>query len=147
MSFSWVVSMPISIPDKFMVSRQTQFTMTLSMSCFLDNIKRRAVLPNEKHAFFVGWRAGMLHYRTGQWAAHYSGLQKRAGQRIVLFCSPPFTAACPFVQYAGLPFCLLRSPSKIHIFHLDTRPSKPPGPLALQLVLSFFFRLRLTWMQ
>ena len=144
MSFSWVVSMPISIPDKFMVSRQTQFTMTLSMSVFfLDNIKRRAVLPNEKHAFSMGWRAGMLHYRTGQWAAHYSGLQKRAGQRVVLFCSPPR----PFVQYAGLPYCLLRSPLKIHIFHLETRPSKPPGPLALQLVLSFFFRLGLTWMQ
>ena len=103
--------MPISIPDKFMVSRQTQFTMTLSMSCFLDNIKRRAVLPNEKHAFFVGWRAGMLHYRTGQWAAHYSGLQKRAGQRIVLFCSPPrpllqpallcSMPACPSVSCAA----------------------------------------------
>ena len=36
--------------------------------------------------------AGMLHYRTDQWAAHYAGLRKRAGQRVALFCRPPFCA-------------------------------------------------------
>ena len=41
---------------------------------------------------------------------------------------PPFSVARPFVQCTG--------PLKIHVFHLETRPSSPSGPPALQLVLS-----------
>ena len=32
----------------------------------------------------------------------------------------------------------LASPPKIHVIHLETRPSSPPGALALRLVLSVF---------
>jgi len=35
---------------------------------------------------------------------------------------------CLFVQPAGPPFCLQCSPLKVHVFHLETRPSSPPGP-------------------
>jgi len=53
---------------------------------------------------------------------------------------------CPFVQLA-LSFSAARRPTllssvqpvslpKVHVFHLETRPSSPPGPLAFQLVLS-----------
>jgi len=72
--------------------------------------------------------AGRLHYRTGQWAAKKGGPE-----------------GCPFLQPTGPTFCAARclsilysvqqaSPPKIHVFHLETRPS---GPQAFQLVLSF----------
>jgi len=58
-------------------------------------------------------RASGLHIRLGCGKGRARGL--------------PFSAARPFVQYAGPPFCFLCSPPKIHVFHLETRPSSPLG--------------------
>jgi len=57
------------------------------------------------------------------------------GRGDALLCSPP---ACFFPQSSGPSFCPVQpaSPPKIHVFHLETRPSSPAGPPALQLVLS-----------
>jgi len=40
-------------------------------------------------------------------------------------CNPP---AIPVVQPAGPSSVQLASQRKIHVFHLATRPSSPPGP-------------------
>jgi len=76
-----------------------------------------------------------------------------AARQPALWCSQP---ARPLVQHAGLsvvqlntnvqptgpPWCPARSlvqpasPLQIHVFELETRPSSPPGPPALRLVLS-----------
>ena len=121
-----------------------------------DNTKRRAGgleghVANWKTWIFQGkasctGRAGRLHYRTGQWAAHWGGLQIKLGCRKGRAGGLPFSAVQPvlfritpdrpFEQPASPPFCLLWSPPKIHVFHLETRPSSPPGPQTLQLVLS-----------
>ena len=89
---------------------------------------------------------------VGSRGAQKGGLRKRAGRAAEkgspsacplpqpsLLCSPPArlnvqttgpscSAACPSVQLA--------SPQKIHVFHLSTWPSSPPGPPAFRLVLS-----------
>jgi len=91
-------------------------------------------------------RADELHRRacctTGRASGLHSKLVYRKGRagglpfsaaRPVLFRSPPDRL---LVQPDDPPFCLLCSPPKVHVFHLETRPSSPPGPPALQLVLS-----------
>jgi len=97
-------------------------------------------------------RAGGLHRRqtggpVGCTKRRSSGLWKRAvpaakkGQP----SGPPFSAAQSNVHPVGPPLCAahwpvllcslrarpsvqLASPRKIHVFHLATRPSSPPGP-------------------
>jgi len=124
-----------------------------------DNTKWRAGRPGgpycqmKKHEFSAGWwatekggpagyttgRASGLHMKAGRQAAHLAWLQKRVGRRAAFFCSPP----CPFPQPTRPPFCAACRPAllssvqpasllKIHVFHLETRPS---SPLAFQLVL------------
>ena len=108
----------------------------------------RAMLPNEKHEFSVGWRAAQkgglagcttgqasgLHIKAGRRAAHYAGLRKRAGRRAALFCSTPR----PFPQPTGPPFCAARP--ALSVFSAAHHPTASShfsfGSTALQLVLS-----------
>ena len=120
--------------------------------CTLDNTKRQAGGPYCQIKNINLLRAGKLHRRAGQQAALQDGsvgctlrlhrpasctlslATERGGLEGYPFlqASPSFSADRPFVQPAGPSFCLLCRPPKIHVFHLETRPSGPP---ALQLVL------------
>ena len=71
-------------------------------------------------------RVGRLHIKLGCVKGRVGGLPFSAS-RPALFRSPP---ARPSV-------CVARQP--IHVFHLETWPSSPAGPPALQLVLSADF--------
>jgi len=73
------------------------------------------MLPNEKHEFSTGWRAAQKGRPAGCAALQNkatlrrtSGLQKCAGQRAVLFCSPPH----PFPQ----PAFLCSPPARPYVF-------------------------------
>jgi len=82
-------------------------------------------------------QAGELHRRAGRQAAQQDrpvgctlgragGLHIKLSYRKGLAGGLPFSAARParlFVQPAGPPFCLQYSPLKVHVFHLETRPS------------------------
>ena len=67
-------------------------------------------------------RTGGLHIKLGCRKRRAGGQPISAGWP-VLFRSQPDR---PFVQPAGPPFCLLcsLSPPKIHVSHLETRPSR-----------------------
>ena len=101
-------------------------------------------------------RAGRLHHRIGKWAAEKGGPEGWPFSVV----RPPFSAArrtAFFVQPAGTPFCLVcSSPSKIHLFHLETQPARPAGPpisvipvffTKLALCCKFIFLLRISEMQ
>jgi len=108
-------------------------------------------LTNEKHEFSGGWRAAK---RAGRQAALQDGpvgcTLRRAGGCTLnwvaekggpkdfhfLQAGPSLSASSRTVLLSSPPFCLLCSPPKIYVFHLETRPSSPPGPPALQFVLS-----------
>jgi len=107
-------------------------------------------------------RAGELHKkRAGRQAAPQDGqvgctLRQSGGLNIKLGCGKGWAGGLPFSAVRPALFrnptdrliCASRrpaplscvqqpaSPPKIHLFHLETRPSSPPGPPALQLVLS-----------
>jgi len=99
-------------------------------------------------------RSSLLHRRAGRQAALQDGpvvctLRRAGGLHSKLGCEKGRPKDCPFLQPAqplpqpaGPPFCaarrpaLLCSPPKVHVFHSETRPSSPPGPPALQLVVS-----------
>ena len=91
----------------------------------------RAVFPNEKREFCRA--AHKIEGRAG-------GLHKRAVWRA--FPQP----AHLYVQLTGPPCCatcwpgLLCSPPKIHVIHLETRPSSPPGP-PFSVILYFAARM------
>jgi len=114
-----------------------------------DNTKRRAgraggpccQMKNMKFP-----RTGELHRRAGRQAALQNGpvgciLRQAGGLHIKLGCQNGRVGGLPFSAvrlaiFRSPPFCLLCSPPKVNVFHLETRPSSPPGPPALQLVLS-----------
>jgi len=92
-------------------------------------------------------RAGELHRRAGRQAALQGG---PVGCTLRWAAEKGGPEGCPFLQPAGSPFCTARwpvllssmqpaSPPTVHVFHLETRSSSPPGPPALQLVLSIWF--------
>jgi len=91
----------------------------------------RAVFPNERREFRraaleTEGRAGGLHKNAVQRAfPQPTGPPLCAANRPILLCSLP---PRPSVQFA--------SPQKFHVIHLEKRPSSPPGPPAVRLVLS-----------
>ena len=99
-----------------------------------------------KNKFSTGWgdaqkgrpsdcttgRASGLHIKLGCGKRRAGGLPFSAAHPALFYSQPDLL----FVQPVGPPFCLLCSPSKVHVFHLETRPPSLPGPPALQLVLS-----------
>jgi len=96
----------------------------------LDNTKRRAVLPNEKHEFSAGWQAaqkgGPAGCTTGQASGLHIKLAYRKGQARGL----PFSAVRPAL-FCNPPDHLIMQPislSKVRIFHLETQPSSRVGP-------------------
>ena len=83
------------------------------------------------------WAGGLLiklGYRNG-----------RSGGLLFSEPTPPYSqpARSPFcaARRPALLSCLLCSPPTVHVFHSETRPSSPPGPQALQLVLSRKFSI------
>jgi len=79
----------------------------------------------------VGLRgAGGLHIKLGCGKGRSAGLPFFAARRTAFLCSLP---ARPSVLSSVQP---ASPPTVVHVFHLETWPSSPPGPLALQLVLS-----------
>jgi len=96
------------------------------------------MLPNEKHEFSTGWRAAQKGGPAGCTPGQASGLHIKLAYGKGWARGLPFSAARPalfhnlpdrlFVQPASLPFCLQCSPPKVHVFHLETRPSSPSGP-------------------
>jgi len=94
---------------------------------------RQAALQNGPVGYTLR-QAGGLHSKLGSGKGR-AGRLPFSATRPALFHSQP--DHCSFVQPTGPPFYLLCSPLKVYISHWETRPSSPPGPPALQLVLSY----------
>jgi len=118
-------------------------------------------LPNEKYEFSAGWRAAQKGGPAGCTTGWASGLHIKAVCTLSWAAEkgepegwpfsavrPPFSAArrtAFFVQPAGTPFCLVcSSPSKIHLFHLETQPARPAGP-PISVIPVFFTKLALCY--
>ena len=109
----------------------------------------RAVLPNEKHEFSGGWRTAQKGGSAGCTKDRASGLHIKTGCTLIWAAEKGRLEGCPFLQAspsfattccAGPLLCSLPArPSvvcslpKIHVYHLETRPS---GLSGLKLVLS-----------
>ena len=108
----------------------------------MDNTKRQAVFPNEKHEFSTGWRVVQNGGPTGCTARRASGLHIKAawraaekgGVRTALFCSLHRL----FPQPAGPSlFCAARRPALLSSVQPAESSHFLLGNTAFQLVLSY----------
>ena len=154
-SWSWDDKQAICcqhVLDQWFITRECQGSSRGAWASLWDNTKQRpgGLCSQMKNMNFP--RAGELHRRAGRQdrctTGQTSGLHSKLGCRKgrlegchFLQPAPPFFAAHWTVFLCSPPFCLL----KVHVFHLETRPSSSPG-LPISVILAYVpYSMKIWW--